>query len=262
MIRRMLRGPLARSKTVVALRQHWGMLPAVVGGYRRAAGRSWSQHGEDNVLVDILRDEMARGFYVDVGANHPAVLSNTFRLYCMGMRGITIEPNDTLCAFHARYRPGDQNVCAGIGERDGLLEYYELNYHAFSTFSLAHVRHCVGHGSKLIRRRLKPIFRLETILRDVRFNDRERFSLLSVDTEGFDEIVLRSNNWDLQHPGHVLVEYYSDRARERISGLLKDLGYDLVQTFGCNGLYETGAGAPDLGGADAAVAGRVGEARV
>jgi hypothetical protein len=96
----------------------------------------------------------------------------------------------------------------------------------------------------------------------VRLKGRERFSLLSVDTEGFDEIVLRSNDWELHRPGHVLVEYYSDQARERISGFLEDVGYGLVQTFGCNGLYKSGMGARNLGGAEPALAGRVDRARV
>lgn len=236
-IRKMLRGPVARSKTIVSMRQHWGMLPAVLSGYHKAAKKSWSQHGEDNVLIDLLKEDLQSGFFVDVGANHPATLSNTFRLYCMGMRGISIEPNDTLCHFHEKYRPEDTIVCAGVGERDGLLEYFMLNYHAFNTFSEDEARERERHGSKLIRRTLKPIFRLDTVLRDCSPKNRSLFSLLSVDTEGFDEIVLRSNNWERYRPKHILIESNTEVAAAKTGALLRELGYSLRQSFGCNGLY-------------------------
>jgi FkbM family methyltransferase len=237
MLRKLLRGPVARSKLIVSIRQHWPMLPAMLSGYEKAGKKSWSQHGEDNVLVELLRDDLKRGFFVDVGANHPAAISNTFRLYCMGMRGISIEPNDTLCAFHARYRPDDTIICAGVGERDGLLEYFMLNYHAFNTFSEAEARERESNGSKLIRRSLKPIFRLDTILRDCARKDRDVFSFLSIDTEGFDEIVLRSNDWSRYRPKHILIESNSQQAASQTGKLLDELGYVLRQTFGCNGLY-------------------------
>jgi len=237
LIRKLVRPTAARSATVVSIRQHWGMLLPVVSGYERAAYRSWSQHGEDSMLVDLLRDELHRGFYVDVGANHPAVLSNTFRLYCLGMRGIIIEPNNVLCAFHARYRSRDKIVCAGIGDHDGLMEFHELNYHAFSTFSLEEAEGRVRAGSLIVRHSLKPVFRLDTVLRDVTVGGRDVFSLLSIDTEGFDEIVVRSNNWQLYRPRYVLVEYNTAEARERTSHLLTSLGYKLMRNFGCNGLY-------------------------
>jgi len=242
MIRKLLRGPVARCKTIVTARLHWGMRKAVLGGYDKAARRSWSQYGEDDVLVDLLKDDVRRGYYVDVGANHPAILSNTFRLYCMGMRGITIEPNDTLCAFHARYRPGDTVVCAGVGGRDGLLEYFMLNYHAFNTFSETEARAREATGSKLIRRTLKPIFRLDTILRDAPRTDRDLFALLSIDTEGMDEIVLRSNDWLRYCPKHILIESNTEESAAASAALLKDLGYVLRQRFQVNGLYSR----PDL----------------
>ena len=61
MIRKLLRGPVARSKTIVAARLHWGMRKAVLGGYANAAKRSWSQYGEDDVLVDGLVEDRRLG---------------------------------------------------------------------------------------------------------------------------------------------------------------------------------------------------------
>jgi FkbM family methyltransferase len=237
MIRRLLRGPAARSNTIVAMRQHWGMMPAVLGGYAKAARRGWSQFGEDDVLVDLLKDDLRRGYFLDVGANHPAVLSNTFRLYCLGMRGISVEPNDALCALHQRYRPGDTVVCAGVGARDGLLEYFMLNYHAFNTFSESEARQREAAGGKVIRRLLKPVFRLDTVLRDCAVAGRDTFALLSVDTEGMDEVVLRSNDWTRYRPKHVLIESNTEEAALATRAFLTGQGYEVRRQFDINSLY-------------------------
>jgi len=128
------RNLINRSPALFSLRHRLAMLPASVGGREKAAQRSWSQHGEDERLVAELKDVLTTGYFVDIGANHPAVLSNTYRLYCMGMRGICVEPNELLCKLHERYRPGDTILSAAVGSENGLLPFYEMSYHAFNTF--------------------------------------------------------------------------------------------------------------------------------
>ena len=61
--------------------------------------------GEDKLLS--LFCPCPTGFYVDVGAFHPIVGSNTYKLYLRGWRGITIEP----CPDNARrLRPAETVV--------------------------------------------------------------------------------------------------------------------------------------------------------
>ena len=48
--------------------------------------------GEDIIGSQLLR-EVKRGFYIDIGANHPVNYSNTFSLYKSGWRGIGIDGN-------------------------------------------------------------------------------------------------------------------------------------------------------------------------
>src|SRR5262249_19745737 len=152
--------------TLFTWRHRMAMLPATMGGPEKAAARSWSQHGEDDRLIAELKDVLKTGYYVDVGANHPAVLSNTYRLYCMGMRGICVEPNALLCGLHERYRQEDTILSAAVGPEDGLLPFYEMSYHAFNTFSEADYKRYISDGKMtLLRKSLKPLFRLSTILK-------------------------------------------------------------------------------------------------
>jgi FkbM family methyltransferase len=210
--------------------------PTLMGRRRRAA-RGWSEFGEDARLADELRDHLADGYYVDVGANHPAIGSNTFRLYNLGMRGVCVEPNPELCALHQRYRPGDMVVSAAIGGENGLAKYYELSYHGVSTFSQADAERRQAAGAKLLRVSVRPVLRLATILEHCVPEGRRSFEFLSVDTEGWDEIVLRSNDWSRFRPRFALVECNSQETGDAVAALLRDANYEKVDSFGVNNLF-------------------------
>ena len=61
---------------------------------------SYSQHGEDKLVRQLLEKLNLKDLlYVDIGANHPIKISNTYLLYRNGMRGIVIEPNRDFLFF-------------------------------------------------------------------------------------------------------------------------------------------------------------------
>lgn len=228
---------ISRSSLLFTLRQHVAMIPALLAGPGKGASRTWSQHGEDTILVEKLKPYILSGFYVDIGANHPTKLSNTYRLYCMGMRGISIEPNDIFYRMHKRYRPGDIALCAAIGPEPGLSKFHEMSYHAFSTFSEQEYQQLIEQGVKLVREAYKPIFPLSMILEQCRPSGREVFALLSVDTEGWDEFVLRSNDWERFRPCLVVVEQNSLERVAAIDSFLTGVGYSHIDSYGCNCLF-------------------------
>ena len=53
---------------------------------------SYSSNKED-VIIDILTGFKPNGVYIDVGANHPDIISVTKKFYDRGWRGVNIEPN-------------------------------------------------------------------------------------------------------------------------------------------------------------------------
>jgi len=65
---------------------------------------TYAQHGEDILVLEYLRGyDKSSGIYVDVGANHPTRISNTYLMYRNGFKGISIEPNSELSKLHAKY---------------------------------------------------------------------------------------------------------------------------------------------------------------
>jgi len=239
---------LGRSRRAAAARVHFEMIgPRLIGQARRGA-RSWSQFGEDEFIVQEMNassggNAISQGYYVDIGANHPARLSNTYRLYNLGMRGLCADPNEMLCQLIARYRPEDDVVACAVGPEDKLARFYELARHEFSTFSQSEYEMRIAHGHRLRRAALKPVLRLATILESYRPPGRPRFELLSVDTEGWDEQVLRSNDWQRFRPRLIVVESNTDEARAGAQAYLQSVGYELVKTFEINGIFRDAHGA-------------------
>lgn len=236
-LRQSLRDTINRSPTLFTTEQRVRMLPVVMAGKKAGAAKSWSQHGEDEQLVKDLKDLINDGYYVDVGANLPASLSNTYRLYCMGMRGVCVEPNPTLAKLLMRYRPGDEVVGAAIGPDPGLLRFYEMSYHALSTFSAEVAEERKRNGVRLVRESLRPLFPLSILLRDCTPKDRKVFALLSVDVEGWDEVVLRSNDWERFRPRLVLVESNESASAAGVRDFLTSVGYQRKSSFGVNDLF-------------------------
>src|SRR4051794_10306733 len=70
---------------------------------------SYSQEGEDMVLRRVFNNKRG-GFFVDVGAHHPRMYSNTYYFYLRDWRGINIDAMPGGMAAFDRMRPGDINV--------------------------------------------------------------------------------------------------------------------------------------------------------
>ena len=198
---------------------------------------SHSQFGEDLVL-DALLGCPSSGFYVDVGANDPEILSNTRRFYDRGWRGINVEPNTEVCAELTRRRPEDINLNIGIAPEMGFLTFYRMDPSTLSTFEKSAVKDNLAHpGARLIGEvqvAVEPLFRI--LLKHL--GDR-RIDFLSVDTEGLDLSVLQSNDWLTHRPRLVLVEI-AWKGQEIVE-YLGAQGYTFVWSNGVNGIFSDAA---------------------
>jgi FkbM family methyltransferase len=165
----------------------------------------YSQEGEDLVLKRFLPVE-EEGYYVDVGAHHPWKYSNTNLFYRAGWSGINIEPNPEVAPLFSRHRPRDISLQMGVSESSGSLTYHYFDEPALNTFDarLAEDRQR-STGYRLLRTQIIPVQRLDAIL-DKHLPAGRRISFLSVDVEGLDLAVLRSNDWERYRPRFVLAE--------------------------------------------------------
>lgn len=74
--------------------------------WRELICNSYSQSYED-LIIDKYFDYKKNGFYLEIGSYHPKRLSNTYRFYKKGWKGVTVEPNPEVKKIFKKFRPND-----------------------------------------------------------------------------------------------------------------------------------------------------------
>jgi FkbM family methyltransferase len=164
----------------------------------------YGQDGED-LILDRLLDRQTTGFYVDVGAHHPVRFSNTCLFYQRGWRGINIDAMPGAMREFKRLRPRDINIESGVAGSAGYLTYHRFNESALNTFDPAEAQLKNKSPYRLIDAIDVPVERLDRLL-DQYLPPDQSIDFLSVDVEGKDEEVLRSNDWGRYRPRFILAE--------------------------------------------------------
>lgn len=195
---------------------------------------SFSQEGEDLILKRIFEDKK-KGFYVDIGAHHPLRFSNTYLFYKMGWRGINIDATPGSMKEFNKMRRRDINLEVGISNIEQETKFYAFQESALNTFDVVQAEKW-SKKSSLIGVHLISTLRLETIL-DNYLEPSQKIDFLTVDAEGLDELILRSNNWKKYKPSIVLVESLKMDIRKLLKSdinfYMEELGYKLFSKT-CN----------------------------
>ena len=213
----------------------------------RPVRSTYSQHGEDVwFLAELRGGPPERRTYVDVGANHPTSLSNTYLLYRSGMRGVVVEPNQELLALHRRTRPLDRAVGVGCAAEARLGTFQVASTPVLSTFSTGGVQD-VGYVPSIVRTEYVPLLPLDLVVEALELG---QVGLLSIDTEGLDHEVLLGAARLLERTALVCVEANDEEARARVHALLGER-FEPVRQFGCNHVFRNRrlAGTPASGAA-------------
>src|SRR5260221_772996 len=188
---------------------------------------SFSCAGEDMILRRLLGLDRTRGFYVDVGAFHPTLFSNTHFFYLNGWRGLNVEARPGSKKLLDRFRPGDVNLEVGVSGTSGVITYFLLGetspMNSFSRDFLARLG-VLGDVQAEIP---VPTLPLGTLL-DRHLPDGQAIDFMNVDVEGHDFEVLESNDWERFRPRFVVVEDEQINAGDsRILQMMKRHGYEM-----------------------------------
>ena len=187
---------------------------------------SWAQQGEDLVVGEILeRLGIVAPRYLDVGAFHPTIGSNTFMSYVRGGSGVLVEPNPTMVDLLRRARPRDEVIAAGIGVDDRQhAEYYVIRDRPqLNTFSREQAER---HGSAAIAAVVDmPLVAVGELV-DRHFASGLDF--VSIDVEGLDGAILRRFPFERSRPAVICCEtlrYATNVAEDDVASFLRDQGY-------------------------------------
>jgi len=204
----------------------------IVAEVDEGAHLSYAQQGEDLVVMDILeRRRVRQATYLDVGAYHPTIGSNTYNFYKAGGRGVLVEPNPAFADLLRTRRPRDTVLEVGIGPSGAAeADYYVVaGDNQLNTFSKEQAegikaRHGPKAIAKVIKRALVPI---NDIL--AKHFAAAAPDFMSIDVEGLDLAILSSMDFGRFRPYVICVEtsMQDGKVNQGILELLAAKDYDL-----------------------------------
>lgn len=176
--------------------------------------KSYSQTGED-IIIDYWLSKKD-GFYVDIGANHPILLNNTYLFYKKGWRGINVEPNPEIIGDLNRLRPNDINLNIGISGENTKKDFYTFDPSTLSTFSSINSSQFQANGYKLLDTKKIECITLKRLFNKYTPNS-ATLDILNIDVEGTENTVLTSNDWANYRPKFVIVETVNHKPTYKIN---------------------------------------------
>jgi FkbM family methyltransferase len=201
--------------------------------FLRTIGASYSQRGEDLIISKALGNKR-KGFYVDVGAFDPFILSNTLKFYKRGWGGINIEPQRERYASFVKNRQRDINLNIGIGKKEGVMDFFEMVQPVLSTFSKSEAKENQKLGYKLKGVSKIKVCHLSRVLSS--HVGKKKIDFMTIDAEGFDLNVLESNDWKRFRPTLICVE--SNKNPQAQEEFLNKKGYTRIFYNGLNSIFK------------------------
>lgn len=182
-------------------------------GYRRLSLKelhfcspSFSHFGEDRMVFSVL-DEMTDGFFVDVGAFHPYKLSNTHLLRMHGWTGVNIEPNPKNFPLFEEECPNDINLNMAISAKHGSVDFM-CNGVLSGIVDESYLNNDSSPDGVEIPQVVTVATQPLSVVLENHLPKGREIDLLSVDCEGHDLAVLKSNDWNRFKPRVVVVEIH------------------------------------------------------
>ena len=189
---------------------------------------SYSQFGEDLVVRSHFADfDNSIGRFIDVGAFHPFIFSNTMLLSQLGWRGINIDCDPVKIARFEKLRPKDVNICTAVA--DAPRQMFYLEYPKGVTDRTADSEQnplsvCGETPTKVSRVRATTLTHVieQSVFRG------QHFHYLNVDCEGQDSSVLKGLDFSRYSPDLITVEALTKIAQAELTALLEPHGYELT----------------------------------
>ena len=163
---------------------------------------SFAQFGEDLIINKILSKTI--GNYLDLGSFHPIFFSNTFLLYLRGWRGVNIDGNKEAIKISKKIRPLDKNIHAFLSDKK-QNKYYIKNRKVPAMNRLSDQLDNLNENEDY------DIIETKN-LNDViegHENYLTKLYYLNIDIEFYDEVILKTFNFERYHPLLISIESHS-----------------------------------------------------
>ncbi|WP_309384535.1 FkbM family methyltransferase [Cerasicoccus frondis] len=191
----------------------------------------YAQWGEDRLIWQFFQQK-AEGVFLEVGANHPIRLSQTYLLEQKGWRGVLIEPQKHCYDLLVEKRPASQAFCCGAVGPDQVGEAYvkippaEMGGDVMS--EVVTERH-EDDGCRYEQISLRTI---NDVLAEAGIGE---IDFVSIDIEGMEIPALEGFDLEKHRPKLLLIEDHLETlAKHRY---LQGRGYRFIHRLGSNNWY-------------------------
>ena len=164
---------------------------------------SWSFEGQDRILNLLFRFRK-KGFFVDVGCNHPFINNNTYFFYAKGWRGIGIDGSKKFKKLWSKIRPGDKFINAVVSDKVRITHFTYFTDHTNSTLDKLAIKRFTKRLGAATKKE-----KVETITLQKIFENEyvpKNFELLKIDAEGHDLKIIQGLNFSKYCPRVICVE--------------------------------------------------------
>lgn len=170
---------------------------------------SFSQTGEDIIIKFIFNALKIKEItYLDIGANHPFNMSNTYLFYLLGFKGTCIEPDPNLFKKIKQRRKRDLCLNIGVGTKNITKSlFYIMENPVFNTFSEAEAKKMELNGDSRIVKTIN--MELLTINDLIKNKLKKCPDLISLDVEGIDYEIMQEFDFSQHRPKIFCIETVS-----------------------------------------------------
>jgi len=203
---------------------------------------SYSQFGEDSYLNAYFKGKTweinkstflpKNGFYVDIGAYSPTECSNTYTFYKQGWHGINVDATPGVIGSFNLLRRRDTNLNLAVGNNSEDIVFYSWGTPCvFNTADPALAKDRSAMLGITAKESTVKCITLAELL-DTYLPDNKKIDFLTIDVEGLDLDVLKSNDWSRYRPELIVAEVYADDINQLVNAelfqLMKEQSYECI----------------------------------
>ena len=156
--------------------------------------------GGCDLLVDYIFKSKNKGFYLDVGCQHPISNNNTYLLYKKGWNGINIDLDKKNINLFNLERPKDINICACLSSKNDIKDLYF--YHTGSPINSLEIKTTKNNNNYTIKK-INTIS-LNSVLKNIKTSN---IDYLNIDVEGHEMEVLKGFDINYYKPNVISIEF-------------------------------------------------------